>query len=67
MNIRKADSKGRLTGFVPDTYYWTEERGSTIAVFPVDEPEQQGFISGPREAAREHLRAWRERRECHVN
>ena len=39
MNIRKADSKGRLTGFVPDTYYWTEEREGTIAVFPVEEPD----------------------------
>lgn len=39
MNIRKADSKGRLTGFEPDTYYWTEERGGIITAFPVEEPD----------------------------
>lgn len=41
MNIRKADSKGRLTGFEPDTYYWTEERGGAITALPVEEPEQR--------------------------
>ena len=39
MDIRKADSKGRLTGFVPDTYYRTEERGGIITAFPVEEPD----------------------------
>ena len=62
MNIRKADSKGRLTGFEPDTYYWTEERGGVITAFPVEEPEQREFLAEPSEAARGHLREWRDRR-----
>ena len=38
MNIRKADSKGRLTGFVPDTYYWVSRTGDFIVALEADEP-----------------------------
>ena len=62
MNIRKADSKGRLTGFVPDTYYWVSRNGDLFVALEADEPDANDvFLRGPSEAAREHLEAWRER------
>lgn len=38
MEIKKADSKGRVTGFDPQTYYQVvHERNGTISLYPVRE------------------------------
>ena len=44
MNIRKADSKGRLTGFEPDTYYWTFEQDNLLVSLAVDKPKPENAL-----------------------
>lgn len=47
MDIRKADSKGRLTGFVPDKqYYLVETEDGYPKAIPVPEPKGLRILSG---------------------
>jgi hypothetical protein len=35
MDIRKADSKGRISGFQPGGHYWVDEGNGTVVLSPV--------------------------------